>query len=413
MLKKIAATVVYSGILIHSAQAGEHEAISVTPEKGPDFIKFFANARLRYEARNEQGFDASHAVTLRLRPGFELFPDEALSFYVESENTLALVDDYQVGTPQSANFTPFEANNTVISDPETNEINQVFLKYSNDNFTGKVGRQRIILDSAAFIGNVGWRQNEQTYDAVSLNYKQSDFNVFYAYANQVNRIFGVDGSGAVQALEGDVHLLNASLAKGDDKFGGYAYLMDFSDQGAGFPVNASNNTYGVYTDLKKSSGMYHLEFAYQTEAGSKADYDALYGAASFIKKVGSVSFTAGVEHLGDGFVTPLATVHAYNGFADAFIGNRLGLADSWDGLNDIYLKAVTKVADDIVLKGSLHHFRDDSLSSSYGWEADLVAVKPINENTKIIGKFAYFMGDDDSVFQNDISQFSLQLDYSF
>lgn len=183
--------------------------------------------------------------------------------------------------------------------------------------------------------------------------------------------------------------------------------MDF-DQGGW----ASNNTYGAYSDLKTESGDYHLELAFQTEAGSKADYDALYGAASWSKKFGSVNVTGGVEYLGDGFITPLSTVHAFNGYADAFIGNRLGLVDTWDGITDIYVGASTKVYD-VVLKGAVHAFFDDSLSDQYGWEADLVAVKSISENTKILAKAAYFVGEEGTPFHKDIQQFSIQLDYSF
>jgi hypothetical protein len=39
------------------------------------------------------------------------------------------------------------------------------LQWKNDKGTLLRGsRQRIIYDNARFVGNVGWRQNEQTYD---------------------------------------------------------------------------------------------------------------------------------------------------------------------------------------------------------------------------------------------------------
>lgn len=373
-----------------------------------DLLGFSLNTRSRYEFREQDGSDASHAGTARFRPGLTLFPKKDLSFFVESEHTIALLDDYQVGTGQSANFSPFNAVNTAISDPETNELNQAYVKYKmNELATVTAGRQRYILDKAAFVGNVGWRQNEQTLDAVSIKGSYNGFEYSYAIGDQVNRIFGSDASGAVKALEGTFHLLNTSYKLDTATVGGYIYFMDF-DQGGW----ASNNTYGAYSDLKTESGDYHLELAFQTEAGSKADYDALYGAASWSKKFGSISVIGGVEYLGDGFVTPLATVHAFNGFADKFIGNRLGLVDTWDGLADFYLGASTKVKD-VVIKGKVHAFFDDSISDQYGWEVDLVAVKPINKNTKILAKAAYFIGEEGTTFSKDIQQFSIQLDYSF
>lgn len=405
--------IVSAGDFSEIIESSKPESASFTKvTNGLDFIKFNLDGRFRYEIRNQQGLDASHAATFRFRPSLTFFGDQPLSFFVESENTFAAVRDYQVGTGQSANFSPFTAGNTEIIDPENHELNQAFVKYSTHGFTAKVGRQRIIIDNAAFIGNVGWRQNEQTFDAASLTYKNDDLTLYYAYSNRVNRIFGTDGTGAVQALEGDVHMMNASLVRGDDKYVGYTYLMDFSAQAAGFPTNASNNTYGGFADLKTGYGKYHIEAAYQTEAGSKDDYDAFYGAASYAKKVGGVTLTSGIEYLGDGFVTPLATVHAFNGFSDAFIGDRLGLSNQSDGISDVYVKVATKVGG-VVIKGAVHHFRDESFSEAYGWEADLVAVKPINESTTALAKFAYFFGDDDTTHDGDIGQFSMQLDYKF
>ena len=75
-------------------------------------------------------------------------------------------------------------------------------------------------------------------------------------------------------------------------------------------------------------------------------------------------------------------------------------------------EGATKV-NGVVLKGAIHHFRDDSFDETYGWEADVVAVKAINDSTKAIAKFAYFFGDNEGPISNDIKQFSLQLDYKF
>jgi len=413
MYKQLVTQYMVAATAATSTLAGSvSEEVAPTPSKS-SWLKPSLELRLRYETKNVQDSDFSHALTARVRPGLELFPDSPLSAFIQSEHTQALVGDYQVGTPQSAAFSPFKAGNSPITDPENNEINQAYLKYAKDGFSAKVGRQRLILDNAAFIGNVGWRQNEQTFDAATFSYKGENYELLYSYANQANRIFGVDGTGPVQALEGDVHLFNAKLQSGDNSYGAYAYLMDFSDQAAGFPVAASNNTYGVQADLKTSAGQIHTELAFQTEAGSKADYDALYGAFSYTQKVGKLSLTGGVEYLGDDFVTPLATVHAFNGFADAFIGNRLGLANSWEGLTDIYAVASTKLDSGYVLKGYLHYFANDSLSTTYGWEADLLIVKPINKNTTVLAKFSYFKGKDSGVFFNDILQASIQLDYKF
>ena len=56
----------------------------------------------------------------------------------------------------------------VVADPENYDLNR--LQLTNSSLPGTVitlGRQRILLDDQRFVGNVGWRQNEQTFDALA------------------------------------------------------------------------------------------------------------------------------------------------------------------------------------------------------------------------------------------------------
>ena len=109
-------------------------------------------------------------------------------------------------------------------------------------------------------------------------------------------------------------------------------------------------------------------------------------------------------------------MHAFNGYADAFILQRIGLSNSggnFEGLTDFYLRYNRSgILGNITFKGSLHYFLDDSLSETYGYEADAVFIKPINDNLKAILKAAYFHADDDGPF-SDIKQVSVELNYSF
>ena len=71
-----------------------------------------------------------------------------------------------------------------------------------------VGRQRIILGDARFIGNLGWRQHEQTFDAVSItDAPLPDTVLTYAYVAGVNRVFGPHSP--VGRFTGDTHFFNA------------------------------------------------------------------------------------------------------------------------------------------------------------------------------------------------------------
>jgi hypothetical protein len=37
-----------------------------------------------------------------------------------------------------------------------------------DDWLARLGRQRILPEDQRYVGGVGWRQNEQTYDGVSF-----------------------------------------------------------------------------------------------------------------------------------------------------------------------------------------------------------------------------------------------------
>ena len=69
----------------------------------------------------------------------------------------------------------------VITDPRATEVNQAWIHYKKGSMDIQAGRQRFTLDNHRFIGNVGWRQNEQTFDAVTLvNRSVDDLEVTYA-----------------------------------------------------------------------------------------------------------------------------------------------------------------------------------------------------------------------------------------
>ncbi|MDB9742068.1 alginate export family protein [Akkermansiaceae bacterium] len=398
-----------SALLSTSAYAGEPEVgTTSTPEVTPvtetKYVDFSVNARLRVESREAGSADQSTAGTFRIRPGITLLPDSPISLFAESEHTYAFIDDYASGPGA---ISPNVANNTQILDPETNELNQLYLTYKAEGFSAKVGRQRIVLDNAAFIGNVGWRQNEQTYDAATLGYKFKGFSLSYSYANQANRIFGSDATGVAKELEGDMHFINVSKAIGDVTLGAYGYLLDFDEAGANaFANRASGNTYGAYAKYK---GL-HLEYAEQRDAsGSDLDRESNYAHVYYGTKIDTVSVKVGAEYLDQQFYTPLATVHAFNGFADAFIGQRLGLADG-TGITEFYGSVGTKVGK-VAVTGFAHYYFDDSMSQDFGWELDLVAATPLTDYAKLVTKVAYYDGG--FAADDDITQLSAQVDFNF
>ena len=54
----------------------------------------------------------------------------------------------------------------MVPDPENIELNCLQIAWQKNGNGIVLGRQRINLDDQRWVGSVGWRQNEQTFDAV-------------------------------------------------------------------------------------------------------------------------------------------------------------------------------------------------------------------------------------------------------
>jgi len=270
----------------------------------------------------------------------------------------------------------------------------------------------MVLDGARFIGDVGWRQNQQTFDAASFTLKPTeDLEVFYSYLNRANRIFGSQSFAAGQSdFEGNSHIVNAKY-KGLP-FGTlttYAYFLDLGNEAGDAQ---SNNTFGASLagPIMDSDLSYYLEYAYQTDAfDSPLDYATSYGHGSISSPlVAGFNGTVGIEYLGsdngDSFRTPLATLHKFNGFADRFLTTPAG------GLTDMYATISTKLPMDIKAAVSYHYFADDGFSDGFGQEVDLVLSKSLGNGFTALAKGAHFVAEGSAP---DITRAIFQVEYKY
>lgn len=341
----------------------------------------YADLNLRYETVDQDNaLEDADALTLRTRLGYKTGVFNGFSGVVEFEDSREVlgVDDFSV-PPAGVRAGQF----SVIADPETTELDQGFIQYSGGGFTAKVGRQVITLDNHRFVGHVGWRQDRQTYDAVSVTYAPNDkIKIFGAQLSQRNRIFGEEAN-----IQSDDTLINAAFTTSFGKFVGYAYLLEV-DNG----TDNSLDTFGVSFSGKSGSFSYAAEIASQ-EANDTIDtsYLKLEGGAT----LGPVTAKLGYESLGsdDGagaFATPLATLHAFNGWTDQFLGTPAA------GLNNIYLSASAKLGGG-TLTGVVHDFSADEDvmgADDLGSEIDIVYVRPLSKNYVVGAKFgSYSAGD--------------------
>lgn len=340
-----------------------------------------ADLRLRYEGVDQANIaENASATTLRLRLGYETDTWQGFGAFVEAETITALFGERYNSTVNGKTSFP------VVADPEGTEINQAYLSYAGLPGTRlKYGRQRIILDNHRFIGNVGWRQNEQTYDALTVtNASLPQTNITAGYIFNVNRVFSdksPQGNFKMKSPIFNINYKGWSLGE----VVGYGYLLDFADLAA-----SSTQTYGLR--LKGSAPLGSVKALYTAEYATQRDYrdnPRDFGLKYYLLEGGvglaAAEFKLGYEVLGGNgtvaFQTPLATLHSMNGWADLF------LTTPATGLKDGYVSAATTVLG-TRLEAIYHDFRADSNSTRYGTEWDLWAVKPIDKTYSVGAKYA-------------------------
>lgn len=344
------------------------------------------NMRLRYEGVDDGVNEDADALTIRTRLGYQTGKLGGFDAYGEFEDTHVVlgVDDY---APESAGF-------ATVADPRVTEVNQAFIRYTGadglDGFTAAFGRQRIIYDNARFVGNVGWRQDEQTYDGTKLDFANDTFSASAAYLTKVNGI-----TPGFDAFVEDV-LLNASWKKAPGgSLTGYSYMLETKD------ADDDRDTVGVrYSGtfpLDELKFLLNLEYAAQSNDPDDTDTD--YTLVEAGVTVSGVTVKVAQEALGsdDGvsaFQTPLATKHAFNGWADKFLGTPA------NGLEDTYVFVGGSVAG-IKLGAAYHEFSADVGGADYGSEIDAVAVKKFGPYTVGL-KYADYSEDGFSADTNKV-----------
>jgi len=334
------------------------------------------NFRLRYEDVdiNNLANDDANALTLKTRLNYKTGLYQGFSAFLEMDNVTELDgNDYPTskGLKNSGNY-PGKA---IIADPTGTEINQAYLGYTQGDTTTKYGRQRVLLDNQRFVGGVGFRQNEQTYDAFSISHKGKwDTKVFYAHINNVNRIFGEDDH-FVSDTDSSSDLLNINYSGWDaGSLVFYGYLLD--ENKSDTQLDTQLDTYGLRFNGKKDNLSYQLEYATQEKQLSNGtEFDADYMLAEAGLTVETVTVKVGFENLQSdngnfAFATPLATAHKFQGWADQFLGTPN------EGIKDMYFSAAGKLSG-VKLLAVYHDFTsdtdnlsgDDDLGSEFGFVA--------------------------------------------
>ena len=395
-----------SALRVLGAMAEEKTATSFEElvSKGTAAVDF----RYRYETVDEDSFDDNaKGGTLRSRLTLTTATLQGFSSQLEADNVSNVGPDDYNSTENGKTEYP------VIADPEGTELNQAWLQYKNDLIASKLGRQRILLGDQRFVGGVGWRQNEQTYDGFrNVLTPLQGLSVDFSYVNKVHRIFGPDDGAFPADLKGDNFFLRADYAINQNhNITGFGYIVDVDEQDgypAGRTINNSTDTYGFgYKGKVFDTVTLAATYASQSDGGdSSLNYDTDYYMAEAGVTFVGVTIKGGYEVLasdgGVGFQTPYATLHKFQGWADKF------LVTPGAGIEDAYISVGGKLGP-VRLGAVYHDFRAESSSEDWGSEIDLVATWPVLSYLTLQAKYADFNSDSDSYQDTKKLWLTLQL----
>ena len=374
-------------------------------------IKF--NLRYRYEYVDQEGLESANGDPIRLRLGYLSPKFGGFQGFAEFEgNTPVFADDYNSTKNGKTDY-------AVIADPSKGELNQGWLSYESiPDTVAKAGRQRVLLDNQRFIGAVGWRQMEQTFDAVNIfNSSIGNFTADATYIWNVRDIKSED-------VNMTSPLLNLKyIFKDIGSLTGYGYWLDYDDpdNSGPFPFAFSTQTFGLrfngQTSIMEDSLklLYTAEYASQSDyQNNPEDYSADYyhfiggiTAPNSDSLITNITGKIGYEDLGSdsgvSFKTPLGTNHAFNGWADQF------LTVPPEGLNDIYGNLSGIIAG-VTVDLIYHDFQSDEGDSDYGTEYNMMLTKKFGSHYTLQAAYANYNADE---YKTDTEKFWLQFTVAY
>ena len=265
--------------------------------------------RLRHEDVQEDRGGTPLAGTndadmLHLKAAFGYTTARYHGFYLRGEleaglkftdNALNLDDDFRI-PPLGPGPNPVAGNrlaegHAIIPDNTFGEVNEAYIGwrsgssacpnspgFCDGNTSFKLGRQTIIYDNHRWIGDIIWRQNNQSFNALRIdNSSIKNLGISYSYIKKAKRLFGEESIFNEFKFD-DGHLINLSYTFPQfGKLTAYGYLLDFNDnprtpfeEGTGIapPFITGNaldsDTYGVrFTGRHEVSSSFDLQTEFE------------------------------------------------------------------------------------------------------------------------------------------------------
>ncbi len=333
--------------------------------------------RPRYEFMSQTGKRNAQAFTVQTLLGLASRPIAGFSADLQFVDVAGMVNHYnslQNGKTAYA----------VIPDPQEANINQAFLQYHGvAGLDLRVGRQEIALDDQRFVGAVGFRQTPQSFDAISAGESlPGAWGIYTAYIWRIKNI--LDENVPSRTFLGEVHWQPSSLFH--VQAFGYWYGNQARSaipgaaacflQGSAQVCNSQTLGMRVQGSIPVGARLqipYGFTYARQLpyDGGSSRINTQYYHLSSGIRwswaGIAANYMVMGSRNGSYGFQTPLATKHAFNGWAEVF------LTTPRTGLRSLYFTLAGKVLG-TALQATYYDFRSADHGQSYGHEIDLSAI---------------------------------------
>lgn len=438
----------FSALLVMcAAPVYSEEVTTAAPETLLDAIKQgkpMTNFRLRYENLNQEAYqsttpnanklDTGEAFTLRSLIGWQTAPFKDLSFAAQLTDVHEFNNDFNDRRNNVAE--PGKSVYPNIVDPGYTDVNQLYIDWTGIQDTKlRLGRQQLNLDNVRFIGDIGFRQNMQVFDGISvLNKSIVDVEIFAAHFSKVRQI-------TTKLRDGNIDIVNAKYKiSPTESLIGYGYFVDVENLGqnggnpaaiataaqggnglggsSDAPVSATNIN-PTQTDASSKTFGVRLDGAHKVNDDWKVLYTAEYAKqndyrsgnplidAHYFKLGGGVAYgvwSVRLDHeklsSNDGkyaFQTPLGTNHLFQGWADVF------LTTPRQGMEDTFISIAGNIAK-TKLQAEYHVFKSDEkyqslngrLADKYGTELDLSVSYSFSK--ELLGKVEYARFNESDVY---------------
>lgn len=326
------------------------------------------NLRYRTEYVEQSSFGKNAlASTLRSRMTLKGAVASQFNWFVEADDVRAVQGTSYNSTENGVIDRP------VVADMEGTDLNRIGIAWNNEEIDIQAGRLRINHGSQRFIGGVAWRQNEQTYDGARLQWNAGDaLKIDLSYVSTIHRIFGPDDGAQPADWEGDHIFARGSI---DTPAGltiePFYYRLDIDSDPAFSPALTTQNstsTYGIEARWPLPAATLHAGYAEQRSIGQNPlDFKPSYHRFMLELPINEMRIELGYESLGSnngqGFRTPLSTLHKFQGWADAFLTTpSAGVQDMSVALNGTMHKTTWRAVG--------HHFRSAENGTRLGNEFD-------------------------------------------